>query len=455
MNKQKIIMIVTCTLALFACSAPKVQRDVRNREVVSEDLLDEANRLDSEIQKGFANHYDILSKDHFERAQKSLANAKDKIKERASRGQVNASLDAARTHYNEAARESDRLYSRVSGILDARTSALGAGVRDVSALSKKLKDADDDVRKEIPKIARNATRPERWSQLQSAYLQLELQAIQESKLHDVRAKIDSAVKNGARKNTPRILAQAERNLIAAENAIAADRHTPESYEPAIHKASDNAILLTEVLASTKRPEGVISEEAAKDMVLTNRDLSKLNERLNEATSETATQGVEIERQRTKLKEADVALSLDRAYDRARKEFSPDQAEVYSQGDRLLIRIKALEFPSGSANLPATSFEILSKVGDVAQELHPQQIIVEGHTDSTGKAKVNRVLSFDRAETVANFLSTKGLDRNKIEAVGRGYEKPVVTNKTKTGRAQNRRVDVIIVPGADESPKQSM
>lgn len=454
MKKQNLIVIMIGSLFLWACAEPRIQSDSYRRETASEDLHD-VEQLEADIQKGYSLHYDLLAKDHFDAAQSEVEKTRERIKNRASRTAISTSLSAARAHFNEAARESDRVYSRVSGILEARTAALGAGVRNVPELSKKLKAADDDVRSEIHRIARNETRPDRWARLQSAYLQLELEGIQEAKLHDVRAKINSAIKNGAKKNTPRTLAQVQRNLVTAENAIAADRHSPESYEAAIKKANDSAILLTEILASTKRPEGVISEEAAKDIVLTNRDLRKLNEKLQEASSETASQGVELNLQRAKLKEADIKLKLDRAYEEARKDLKPEQAEVYSQGDRLLIRLKGLEFPTGSSNLPPTAFELLSKVGDIAQELNPEHIIVEGHADSTGKAQVNRLLSLDRAQAVASFLETKGLDKGKIETVGRGYEKPVVSNKTKTGRAQNRRVDVIIVPGASTDSKQSM
>jgi OOP family OmpA-OmpF porin len=453
MKDLNLMTVIVIALVLGACAGSGTRRESMTGEAASEDLSNEAQQLAADIQKGYSLHYDILARDHFDAAQSALSKANDRIKDHASRAAISALLSSARLHFNEAARASDRLYSRVSGILEARTSALGAGVRDVPALSKKLKAADDDVRGEIHRIARNQIRPERWARLQSAYLQLELEGIQDSKLHAVREKIDAAIKNGAQKNTPRTLAQAQRNLIAAENAIAADRHTPESYGSAIQKATNSAILLTEVLASTKRPEGVISEEAAKDIVLTNRDLRKLSEKLQEASSETATQDVELNLQRARLKEADIKLSLERAFDEARKELKPDQADVYSQGDRLLIRIKALEFPSGKADLPPASFELLSKVGDIAQELHPRQIIVEGHTDSTGKAQTNRLLSLDRAQAVASFFETKGLDKNKIETVGRSYDRPVVSNKTKTGRAQNRRVDVIIVPGVSDKKQQ--
>ena len=106
------------------------------------------------------------------------------------------------------------------------------------------------------------------------------------------------------------------------------------------------------------------------------------------------------------------------------------------------------FPSGRSDLPESSLALLAKAKDVAAELDPSQVLVEGHTDSIGSAAVNEKLSQARAESVVSYFENNGL-KTKIDAVGYGFDKPIASNKSAQGRAQNRRVDVIVTPGSAE------
>ena len=75
---------------------------------------------------------------------------------------------------------------------------------------------------------------------------------------------------------------------------------------------------------------------------------------------------------------------------------------------------------------------------------PDKIIyVEGHTDNVGPEEYNNKLSFERAKAVANTLIEKGVSEDQIRIQGAGFTKPLVSNDTKEGRAQNRRVDVVL------------
>lgn len=70
-----------------------------------------------------------------------------------------------------------------------------------------------------------------------------------------------------------------------------------------------------------------------------------------------------------------------------------------------------------------------------------RIVIEGHTDSSGNAAYNQSLSLKRANAVADFLARQGILRSSMETIGRGESKPIADNKTKAGRAQNRRVEI--------------
>lgn len=90
----------------------------------------------------------------------------------------------------------------------------------------------------------------------------------------------------------------------------------------------------------------------------------------------------------------------------------------------------------------------SKLDDVAKALKDQgykAILVEGHTDSRGSAKKNETLSFQRADSVRAHLISRGIDSGKIKSIGIGSSRPIAPNSTAEGRANNRRVELIVTP----------
>ncbi len=73
-----------------------------------------------------------------------------------------------------------------------------------------------------------------------------------------------------------------------------------------------------------------------------------------------------------------------------------------------------------------------------------KVLVVGHTDTSGKASYNKVLSRRRAQCVADYLISTGVDADKIRVVGRGPREPVASNATSAGRVQNRRVEILVI-----------
>ncbi len=72
------------------------------------------------------------------------------------------------------------------------------------------------------------------------------------------------------------------------------------------------------------------------------------------------------------------------------------------------------------------------------------IIAVGHTDSVGSDSYNQKLSMRRAQAVKAFLVSKGIDKTRVYTEGKGEKQPVADNKTKEGRAKNRRVEIEVV-----------
>ena len=105
---------------------------------------------------------------------------------------------------------------------------------------------------------------------------------------------------------------------------------------------------------------------------------------------------------------------------------------------------AILFESGSATLDAKSNATLDALAAVAKSCSKGKIRIGGHTDASGRAARNKDLSARRAEAVAGYLRKAGIARNRLEPVGYGQEKPVASNDTPEGRAQNRRIEFTVV-----------
>jgi OOP family OmpA-OmpF porin len=130
-------------------------------------------------------------------------------------------------------------------------------------------------------------------------------------------------------------------------------------------------------------------------------------------------------------------------------FSADQAEVYKQANQLVIRLKAIQFPVGRADIDPDNYPLLSTVQDAILAFGQPRVAVEGHTDSTGTEAMNQELSQMRAEAVRQYLIENGtLSADKITAAGYGSTRPLASNATRAGRAVNRRIDVVIHPMKD-------
>jgi OOP family OmpA-OmpF porin len=113
---------------------------------------------------------------------------------------------------------------------------------------------------------------------------------------------------------------------------------------------------------------------------------------------------------------------------------------------LVIRLKAIQFPVGQAIIMPNNYPLLTTVQKAISTFGKPDVVIEGHTDSTGSEALNQQLSQRRAEAVKQYLVYNGtLPGSKIAAVGYGSSRPLASNATVRGRAINRRIDVIIKP----------
>jgi outer membrane protein OmpA-like peptidoglycan-associated protein len=121
-------------------------------------------------------------------------------------------------------------------------------------------------------------------------------------------------------------------------------------------------------------------------------------------------------------------------------------EVQRVGNNITLDMPGgVTFATNSADINANFYTVLDQVATTLGEFNQTVIEVAGHTDSTGARAYNMTLSERRAGSVVSYLSGRGVARERMIAVGAGPDHPVDTNETAEGRAQNRRVEITIVP----------
>jgi outer membrane protein OmpA-like peptidoglycan-associated protein len=126
-------------------------------------------------------------------------------------------------------------------------------------------------------------------------------------------------------------------------------------------------------------------------------------------------------------------------------FTPNEAQVYRKMDNVLISAHGFYFPSGEDEIQASNFGLLNKILSAINQFPKANISVSGHTDSMGSAELNLALSEKRAENVANFIMNMGrISADRITYKGYGDTRPIASNKTEDGRAQNRRIELMII-----------
>lgn len=122
--------------------------------------------------------------------------------------------------------------------------------------------------------------------------------------------------------------------------------------------------------------------------------------------------------------------------------------VTNYGDYLVVNMpQDLLFATDSASLSGSLTNDLRAVAASLQRYPNSTIQVIGHTDNVGEAAYNQDLSQRRAVAVAEVLRANGVPSGRISTVGRGEDAPIASNQTDSGRAQNRRVEIIIRPNA--------
>jgi outer membrane protein OmpA-like peptidoglycan-associated protein len=268
-------------------------------------------------------------------------------------------------------------------------------------------------------------------------------AVAPRELEDAREAFHKAKEGPASKYALAELETAKQSLQEAESAFGDgdDENVGNLAYVAERKAqlADAAGSLEE--AKRARADAIAAQQKAREEFqrFTEQRLSKAEKELQEKDRLAAdTQAKLTEEQQRRLaaeKKAAAALASLEA-----------MAQVKEEARGVVITLSgSVLFASGKSELLDIARQKLDEVAKALSDQGYKSIVVEGHTDSRGGDSTNFTLSERRAQAVVSHMISRGIDSSKIKAVGVGESRPVASNETSEGRANNRRVEIIVQP----------
>lgn len=204
----------------------------------------------------------------------------------------------------------------------------------------------------------------------------------------------------------------------------------------------------------------LSRTARQEMAALNNEKTELVGRVQSLEARVAELSKQIEdtiAKSSKEKEEEIQR-LASAHDQLVKELQAEienkEIQITQLADRLSVSlVDKILFPSGEAEITPAGLKVLERVGNIIKNVQDKIIRVEGHTDNVPihprlqkQFPTNWELSTARANNVVRFLQDKvGMDPGRLQAVGLSQYHPIASNETATGRSQNRRIEIALLP----------
>ena len=220
------------------------------------------------------------------------------------------------------------------------------------------------------------------------------------------------------------------------------------------EAIEHSKLLQEDLmrarADLDRVEKVLADRSAE----AGAAMAEMRQGIDRLTTEghELQQQLEAERQAREARLAEVQGTYDELVGKLEEEIQRGEVKISELKGKLTVNVvDKILFDSGKAALKSAGIRVLQQIGDILKSAADKNIQVEGHTDNvpirgtlTDKYPTNWELSTARATTVLHFLQDKAsIPGERLSAVGYGEYHPIATNATKEGRAQNRRIQIVL------------
>ena len=468
-------ILLLCGLFLMtACSGPQLKIEPIP---VTANPSEEAFKLETGLANARQKQVNVLAPTWFSKADNSLSEAKALIVQKGAIGDISTHISRGRAELAKAQEMADISRTAIPEAIMGRDLARAAGA---TAFGQDYADAEAgflDLTSEIEDNNLNyATRNQQ--KVVDAFRRIEIRAIKENTLGDVRKLLAQAEKEGAKKLAPAVLADAQNELQAVDAFISANPYAKEAMQVKANAALFKANRLVQLTQQSEtfskmQPievslwvENVLQKSAvslgAPDMRDQPFDV-QVNNNLGTAESLKADREFLSEKSKRQLEELQAVKQeydsgraveeklaseqkFNELYNQVQSLFTIQEAECYKQGQQMVVRLRGMNFPVGQSVIMPENYPLLSKVQRAIRTFENPALAIEGHTDSTGSPELNNHLSQMRAEAVkAYLLANAVISADKVTAAGYGPSRPLAPNTTAEGRAQNRRIDVIITP----------
>lgn len=439
-------------------------------------------QVDVVLQEANANRANFLAPQTYAKAAGYYNSADKKLKEGGSLDSIRKDISKATDALAEAKEAAALAQYMFASALQARADAEAANAKEFASelwlkAEEQFIDAAVSLEDGSEKSAKSSS-----ADAQVTYREAELAAIKANYLDETRRLLAKAKKEKVKKYAPKTLLKAQALLDQAEIALSENRYDTDEPRSLARRAKDEALHAL-YLAETLKPvakkkvsleDYALAAEAALASVAEEVDevprfdqgydpvVSKINTRIGDLQSmanENTDRGYQIIDLKEEIAalEGELGKQSDRllAQEEQRQRFKRldgifgDDAEIFTQGQSVLVRLVGLNFAQGSSQIESDYFGTLKKVQDAIRLFPEMSIAVEGHTDSFGSDDLNLKLSEDRANAVRDYLlaNMTDLSGSVVSAIGYGEARPVANNETKQGRARNRRIDVVLVPAS--------
>ncbi len=474
-------LLAVLLLLLQGCAAaPRIAAD----NVAQKNPVEQVAGLEKAVVAARDKDIDVLAPTRFSQAQKLLEEARSDLAKEADLGDILLKVSSSRAHLQLAEESAEISRTALGGVIQARDLARKAGAETLGKPYAEVEERFIDLTRAIEKDKLGWAK-KKEPEVARQYDALELQAITERALGAARGMLNHARSLGADKKVPVTYAAAVQTFEEGEDYIARNRYRTQEIELRSDQSLFHSRRLLMVLEESERlkkmspealalwGEGMLIRFSATLDAPDRRDeafgdqekailaeITDLRQSRKELEAGLVARQAEVEssnvriaqlegrtlEERTEIERLAAERRFVERFDKVQGYFEPGEAEVYKQGNRLIVRLKGMTFPVGKSYIQPAKYALLTKLQRTMRLFSDSNILIEGHTDSTGAASSNLKLSQQRADSVRQYLlANAAVPETHVVAVGYGSQKPLASNETAEGRSLNRRIDVVFTP----------
>lgn len=440
----------------------------------------------------------LLSPKNYEDGMKDYRAAEDGLERGRNIEYVRDKAADATVHLRKAAETATLAKTVLSQVLKSRQDAANARAPDASRdLWERAQRVFGDAIREVERGDLEDAR-EKAIEATVLYRDAELVAIKDQYLSETRQLLADAERARVERYAPITLSRAKKLLADAERELTQNRYDTDlprnlaqqaNYEAkhAIHlsevvrKVRDDDLTVEQLILQWEDPLARIADAAnivphmeaghdelqgelvtfvenlRTDNQALQQEVEAANLRIADMTEEIRSLderlGGATEERTALIQRLEAQERVKEQFEKVEQMFGREEARVFRQGDSVILRLVGLTFDSGKADIRPASFDLLAKVEKAIDVFPNSELIIEGHTDSYGGDDLNQQLSQQRAESVQQYMiNAMRIPEYRLIATGYGESNPVANNETASGRAQNRRIDIVIKPNLDAAAR---